>query len=298
MSAAPGRLWKRLGDRWITALSLFVLIAAWVAVTQFGLVDDLFLPGPGLLWDGAVDLVENGYRNRTIWEHIGLSLERVLAGFVTGAIVGTALGLAMGYNRKIEAFFNPLIEFFRPLPQLAYLVLLIVWFGIAETAQIILLFLTALPVSAIAAMDGVKSASVLRLQAARALGASEWQVFRYVVFPSALHEIFTGARLAIGVVYATLIAAEIIAGSTGHRLDDPRCRPLPALGLRLRRHHRHRPHGTAARPPAARRRASHRPLGRKGLAPAGGPETTTTPPKKRRGPCRRTHREHSAGALS
>ena len=69
--------------------------------------------------------------------------------------------------------------------------------------------------SAIAAMDGVKSTSLQRMQAARALGASEWQVFRYVVFPSALHEIFTGARLAIGVVYATLIAAEIIAGSTG-----------------------------------------------------------------------------------
>jgi taurine transport system permease protein len=212
---APGSLRARLGDRWITALSLLVLIAAWVGVTQLDLVDDLFLPGPALLWDGFVDLVENGYRNRTIWEHIGFSLERVLSGFVTGAIVGTALGLAMGYNRKIEAFFNPLIEFFRPLPQLAYLVLLIVWFGIGETAQIILLFLTALPVSAIAAMDGVKSVSVLRLQAARTLGASEWQVFRYVVFPSALHEIFTGARLAVGVVYATLIAAEIIAGSTG-----------------------------------------------------------------------------------
>ncbi len=139
----------------------------------------------------------------------------MLSGFVTGAVVGTFLGLGMGYNRKVEAFFSPFIEFLRPLPQLAYLVLLIVWFGIDETPQIILLFLTALPVSAIAAMDGVKGVSVQRMQAARSMGASGWQVFRYVVFPSALHEIFTGARLAIGVVYATLIAAEIIAGSTG-----------------------------------------------------------------------------------
>ncbi len=151
------RLWARLGDRRVTLFSLAVLIAAWVGVTEFGLVDDLFLPGPVLLWDALVDLVENGYHNRTIWEHAGLSLERVLVGFVTGAIVGTGLGLAMGYNRKIEAFFNPLVEFFRPLPQLAYLVLLVAWFGIAETAQIILLFLTALPVSAIAARDGVKA---------------------------------------------------------------------------------------------------------------------------------------------
>jgi taurine transport system permease protein len=211
----PLRLWRWLGDFRITLASLGVLVLFWCAVTEGGFVNELFLPGPALLWDGTLDLIENGYRSRTIWEHAGLSLMRVLVGFGTGAVVGTLLGLAMGASHRIEAFFSPLVEFFRPLPQLAYLVLLVVWFGIEDTAQIVLLFLTALPVSAIAARDGVRSVSLLRLQAARSLGASQWQVFRYVVFPSALHEIFTGARLAIGVVYATLIAAEIIAGSTG-----------------------------------------------------------------------------------
>jgi taurine transport system permease protein len=200
---------------WITLASVAVLFTAWLLVTQAGLVSDLFLPGPGLVWDGFVDLLQNGYKSRTLWEHTALSLSRVLEGFALGALVGTLLGLGMGYDRRVRAFFSPLIEFLRPLPQLAYLVLLIVWFGIGETAQVVLLFLTALPVSAIAAMDGVRSASAQRINAARSLGASEWQVFRYVVFPSALHEIFTGARLAIGVVYGTLIAAEIIAGSTG-----------------------------------------------------------------------------------
>jgi taurine transport system permease protein len=200
---------------WITLASVAVLFTAWLLVTQAGLVSDLFLPGPGLVWDGFVDLLQNGYKSRTLWEHTALSLSRVLEGFALGALVGTLLGLGMGYDRRVRAFFSPLIEFLRPLPQLAYLVLLIVWFGIGETAQVVLLFLTALPVSAIAAMDGVRSASTQRINAARSLGASEWQVFRYVVFPSALHEIFTGARLAIGVVYGTLIAAEIIAGSTG-----------------------------------------------------------------------------------
>jgi taurine transport system permease protein len=200
---------------WITLASVAVLFAAWLLVTQAELMSDVFLPGPGLVWDGFVDLLQNGYKSRTLWEHTALSLSRVLEGFALGAVVGTLLGLGMGYDRRVRAFFSPLVEFLRPLPQLAYLVLLIVWFGIGETAQVVLLFLTALPVSAIAAMDGVRSASTLRINAARSLGASEWQVFRYVIFPSALHEIFTGARLAIGVVYATLIAAEIIAGSTG-----------------------------------------------------------------------------------
>jgi taurine transport system permease protein len=216
-SAPPARGWPgaRLADRWVTLAVLGLVAALWVGVTGSGLVNDLFLPGPALLWDGFLDLVENGYKSRSLWEHAALSLKRVLLGFATGAAIGTVLGLAMGYNRKIEAFFNPLMEFFRPLPQLSYLVLLIVWFGIGERAQIVLLFLTALPVSSVAAMDGVKSVSIQRVQAARSLGAGEWQIFRYVVFPSALPEIFTGARLAVGVVYATLIAAEIIAGSTG-----------------------------------------------------------------------------------
>jgi taurine transport system permease protein len=200
---------------WPALLSLGLILAAWTVVTQLDLVSDLFLPGPGEVWSALLDLLQNGYKSRSIWVHAGLSLERVFGGFVTGAAVGTLLGLAMGYNRKVEALFSPFIEFLRPLPQLSYLVLLIVWFGIGELPQILLLFLTALPVSAVAAMDGVRSTSIQRLQVARTLGASEWQIFRHVVLPSALPEIFTGARLAIGVVYATLIAAEIIAGSTG-----------------------------------------------------------------------------------
>ena len=213
------RIGGLLGLRWYTVATLGILLLVWFVVTGFGLVRDLFLPSPALLWDGMLDLVQNGYKSRTLWAHTGFSLERVLGGFITGAIAGTALGLAMGYNRKVEAFFSPYIEFLRPLPQLAYLVLLIVWFGIGETSQIVLLFLTALPVAAVAARDGVKGTSMLlpfqRIQVARSLGAGEWQIFRYVVLPSALHEIFTGARLAVGVVYATLIAAEMIAGSTG-----------------------------------------------------------------------------------
>ena len=208
-----GRLLSR--EQWITLLSLLTLVTVWVVVTRWGLIRDLFLPGPALLWEAFTDLWENGYKSRTLLEHTALSLGRVLQGFALGAVVGTLLGLGMGYDHRVRAFFTPLVEFFRPLPQLAYLVLLIVWFGIGETAQVILLFLTALPVSAIAAMDGVRSTPQQRIHAARALGANRWQVFRHVILPSALPEIFTGARLAIGVVYATLIAAEIIAGSTG-----------------------------------------------------------------------------------
>lgn len=207
MPRIPLRAW--------TVLSIAVLIAAWLIATWGGFVRDLFLPPPDELWDAFVDLATDGYRNRTLLQHVEASAWRVLAGFVTGAAVGTLLGLAMGYWRSVEALAAPFVEFLRPLPQLAYLMLLIIWFGIGETSKIILLFLAALPVSAVAARDGVRNVPVLRVQAARTLGASEWQVFRHVVLPSALPEIFTGARIAIGVVYGTLIAAEIIAGNSG-----------------------------------------------------------------------------------
>ena len=192
-----------------------MIVALWFVLTRSGGVSDLFLPGPGELWSALLDLVQDGYKGRTLWEHIGASLFRVLAGFGTGVAAGTTLGLAMGYVPVIDAICAPFIEFLRPLPQLAYLVLLIVWLGIGETSKVTLLFLAALPVAAIAARSGVRNVSIARVSVARTLGASPWQVFRHIVFPSALAEIFTGARLAIGIVYGTLIAAEIIAGSSG-----------------------------------------------------------------------------------
>lgn len=205
----------RLGPTLAALLGVLVLLALWVGLTRSHTVSDLFLPGPGELWSAFLDLVQNGYKDRPLLEHIADSLTRVLVGFGVGAVCGTLLGLAMGSLPVVDAICAPFIEFLRPLPQLAYLVLLIVWLGIGESSKITLLFLAALPISAVAARDGVRNVSQARVQVARSLGANRWQIFRYVVFPSALAEIFTGARLAVGAVYGTLIAAEIIAGSSG-----------------------------------------------------------------------------------
>jgi taurine transport system permease protein len=199
----------------VTLISIAVVLGAWATATWTGAVSDLLLPTPDELWSGGADLVMNGYKGYSLGAHIGLSLMRVAVGFGIGTILGTALGLTMGMSATVDALAAPFVEFLRPLPQLAYLVLLIVWFGIGETPKIVLLFLAALPVSAVAARDGVRNVSPQRIQAAQSLGASRTQVFLHVVLPSALGEIFIGARLSIGIVYATLIAAEMIAGSSG-----------------------------------------------------------------------------------
>jgi taurine transport system permease protein len=199
----------------VTLLSVLAVIAAWAIATWTGAVSDLLLPTPDELWSGAADLIVNGYKGYSLGAHIGLSLMRVAVGFGLGTMLGTLLGLLMGMWPTADALAAPFIEFLRPLPQLAYLVLLIIWFGIGETPKIVLLFLAALPVSAVAARDGVRNVSPQRVLAARSLGASRLQIFRHVVLPSALGDIFIGARLSIGIVYATLIAAEMIAGSSG-----------------------------------------------------------------------------------
>lgn len=198
-----------------TLASLLLLLGLWTFVTEQGLVSPLFMPSPAGVWRGFLDLATSGYNGVALGWDISISLFRVLVGFGIGAVAGTALGLAMGTWEITNAIADPFVEFLRPLPQLGYLVLLIIWFGIGETSKIMLLFLTALPVTAIAARDGVRGVSLQRVQAARMLGAKPRQIFCYVMFPAALPEIFIGLRLAIGLVYATLIAAEILAGSDG-----------------------------------------------------------------------------------
>ncbi len=133
MSAPPFAIGTRLKATppWAVALlSGAAALAAWSAATGFGLVSDLFLPGPLDLWSGLQELWEEGYKGRSLLEHIGLSMMRVGAGFLTGAVTGTLLGLGMGFSRPLDAAAAPFIEFLRPLPQMAYLVLLIVWLGI------------------------------------------------------------------------------------------------------------------------------------------------------------------------
>jgi taurine transport system permease protein len=103
----------------------------------------------------------------------------------------------------------------RPLPPLSYLILLILWFGTGDTSKILLLYLTAFPIVVSSAMAGVGSVKIQKLQAASALGASPWQAFRYVVFPSALPTIFTGTRIALAAAFSTVVAAELMAATDG-----------------------------------------------------------------------------------
>ena len=178
-------------------------------------MEPLYLPPPEQVWTRTINVVTDGFRGFDLWEHLGYSLFRVVAGFFLGALVGIPLGYAMGLSNWFRGWFDPIVEFMRPVPPLALIPLVIIWFGIGETGKIILLFLAALWIMAIAARSGVSGVNISKVHAAYSLGASKWQIMRYVIVPNSLPEIFTGARVAMGVCWGTVVAAELVAAEQG-----------------------------------------------------------------------------------
>ncbi|MCK5407135.1 MAG: ABC transporter permease subunit [Candidatus Krumholzibacteria bacterium] len=203
------------GGRFWSILTLVTLSVLWILSGLFKWTDPIFWPSPGAVVGQLATTATEGYRYFTLWQHIGYSVFRVATGVFFGCLVGIPLGFAMGLSTVLRGLFDPIVEFMRPIPPLALIPLVVLWFGIGEKAKIILLFLTALFIMTIAARSGVSSVRISKVHAAYSLGASKWQVLRYVILPNALPEIFTGLRTSMGVCWATVIAAELVAANVG-----------------------------------------------------------------------------------
>ncbi len=147
--------------------------------------------------------------------HIWDSFLRVFLGLVFGILIGVPLGLFMGLNRFAKGFFDPLIELYRPVPPLAWAPLIISVLGIDNTGKVFLLFMVSLSIMIISARAGASGTQLSKIHAAHSLGASKRQILRYVIFPNSLPEILTGIRVAVGMCWGTLVAAEFLAGTTG-----------------------------------------------------------------------------------
>lgn len=144
-----------------------------------------------------------------------MSTLRVFGAFVLACVIGIPLGIAMGMSPIARGIFDPPIEFYRPIPPLAYLPLMIIWFGIDELSKVLLIFSSVLAPMVLGARAGVKSAAIEQIHAAYSFGATRWQVIRMVVLPAAMPEIFTAMRVGIGFGWTTLVAAEMVAATSG-----------------------------------------------------------------------------------
>lgn len=200
----------------ISGFSIAALFALWWIATHLGWIRDLFLPSPEKIlisfvsaWSGDIQ------GGKPLATHMGWSMYRVFAAFVLAVVTAVPVGIAMGVSRVMRGIFDPPIEFYRPLPPLAYLPLIVIWFGIEETAKVILIYLACFAPLAMAARAGVRSVAIEQINAAYSVGASRWQVIWHVIIPGSMPEILTGMRIAVGFGFTTLVAAEMVAATAG-----------------------------------------------------------------------------------
>ncbi|BCJ61866.1 ABC transporter permease [Micromonospora endophytica] len=222
LTVTRGALTPRGGRRrriLLRLLALVVLYGLWEVAARVTR-NPTFIPSPGAVWHQLVQTSTThdgirGYSGHLLIEHLGVSLRRILIGSVIGVAGGVLLGVVMGTVSWIRVVIEPVVTFVRALPPLAYFSLFIIWFGIDETPKLWLLSIAAMPPVAVATAAAVYAAPTGLVEAARALGASRAQVIRDVVLPHALPEIFTGIRIAVGVAYSSVVAAETINGVPG-----------------------------------------------------------------------------------
>lgn len=195
------------------------LILIWFALSGLGplppMVAPLFLPSPASVFATFVTLMRDGYQGQSLAVHLGVSLFRFATAFLISIVVAVPLGLLMGMNEVVKSLCDPPIEITRPMPKLALLPLLIIWFGIGETAKVVIIALALFPILSISAMQAVRGVGRRKIQAALSLGASRWIIFRKVILPASLPGIFTGIRVCIGLGVTMLVGAEMVATSSG-----------------------------------------------------------------------------------
>jgi taurine transport system permease protein len=191
------------------------IFAAWAAVSGLRLVNPAFLPSPADVWEALAELFRNGYKGHSLAGHVGVSLRRLFLALLAALAVAVPLGLAAGSSRLVSAVIDPVIEFYRPLPPLAYYTLLILFLGIGDESKVTLLFLSAFAPLLIGIIFSVRRIPEDRVRVARSLGAGGWRLLWSVVLPSCLPDILTGFRTSVGLAYATLVAAEMVAAISG-----------------------------------------------------------------------------------
>ena len=210
--------WRWPFSRQITLslATLTVILAVWWTVAALQLISPLFLPPPDQVMQMLITIAgPQGFMDATLWQHLAASLTRIVLALLAAVAFGIPVGIAMGLSPTLRGILDPIIELYRPVPPLAYLPLMVIWFGIGETSKILLIYLAIFAPVAMSALAGVKSAQQVRIRAARSLGASRAQVLWLVILPGALPEILTGLRIGLGVGWSTLVAAELIAATRG-----------------------------------------------------------------------------------
>ncbi len=202
-------------EKTISIATVVVILLLWWVATHMGWANEKLIPTPEQTWSAFIEVCTNGYKGHTLLQHIGASMQRLFVAFFWAAVIAIPLGLISGFSTKVRAALDPIIEFYRPLPPLAYYTLLTLALGIGNESKVALLFLACFAPIYVACVSAVAKIKQDYILSAYTVGAKKSQVFRYVIFPSCLPDMFVGLRTAIGVAYTTLVAAEMVAATSG-----------------------------------------------------------------------------------
>ncbi len=195
----------------ISILSPFIVLLIWEITIRLEILNPIFFPPPSEVAVVLYKMIISG----ELWEHLSISLQRIILGFFLGAIPGIILGLLMGWSRGIRAFFDPIVAATYPIPKISLLPLLLVIFGIGEASKVATIAIAAFFLVLIATAHGVMMIDPILVQAAHNYGARGWKLFAKVILPASLPAIFTGLRLALGVSLLIIVAAEFVAANRG-----------------------------------------------------------------------------------
>ncbi|HEX6795970.1 MAG TPA: ABC transporter permease [Casimicrobiaceae bacterium] len=215
MVPPPPPAWKRALSRISRLWLLAVFVIAWQLISMYGQrVNpqlDVMMPPPTAVISAAADLIARG----VLLTHILDSLKRVLLAVGAAAVLGVPLGLAMGWSKRFRAAVDPLLEFIRPIPPLAWIPLSILWFGIGDVQIVYIIFLAAFFPVVLNSLAGARDVDTYLLRAGLSLGARPRELFLTVVLPAALPHIFTGIRIGLGIGWMALVAGELVAAPSG-----------------------------------------------------------------------------------
>ena len=192
-------------------VSFAVIIGIWALLWWSGFVDPGLLPSPAEVLRQFIKMMTE----KQLWLDILLSSRRVLLGVVCGLAIAIPVGFVLGWYRGIRAFVDPVINFFRALPPIALIPLVIVYFGIGEPARVSVLIYAAFFSGVIVIYEGIKLIPPIYIRVSKALGATDFEIFKRVVIPAALPHVLTAFRIAVGVCWTTLVAAELVAAERG-----------------------------------------------------------------------------------
>lgn len=201
----------------LVGLSAIVgVILLWFALTRwFGIIPMGRFPTPTAFWKALEQITLRGYAGATLQDHAWHSLRLIIISFLVAVGTGVPLGLLMGWNRKAEAFVNPVFMLIRPIPPLAWIPLAILWLGLGDAAKVMVIWFAAFVPSVINAHAGVRNIDKSVIEAARMLGTPRLRMVLEVILPAAMPMIFTGLRLSLQASWTTLVAAELVGALVG-----------------------------------------------------------------------------------